>query len=350
MLQDRESKLKLYSLGIVIITKPRGTDYIEVSPIEDLPLVDGLIEDLKYKYDVTLPDAKGKAVSSKVEGNNILKAKWIPFGHSNRMSAPDVVKNETVVIFRFADTDEYYWTTIFREPSIRRLETVLYAYGDLPIGLTPFDKDSSYWAEVSTHDKYIQVHTSKSDGEPYEYDIIIETAKGSVTVKDDVGNYYKLDSPSGTITANANEHIVLNAPLITLNANNIVNNASSSIHNNTPVTYDSDDVVIGGNLYVQGSEYIDGGLSVGGGGSSRGSEPPTMHNGNLQVKGSANFEGNISVGYEADTEKDSTTNIIYNTPGNNPPPTGTVYEKGNIKIKGSEYIEGDINLDGALIN
>jgi hypothetical protein len=218
MLQDRESKLKLYSLGIVIVTKPRGTDYIEVSPIEDLPLVNGLIADVKYKYDITLPDAKGKPISSKVEGNNIIKAKWIPFGHSNRMSAPDVVKNETVVLFRFADTDEYYWTTIFREPSIRRLETVLYGFGDIPTGLVPFDKDSSYWVEVSTHDKYIHLHTSTSDGEPYEYDIIIETGSGSVTVKDNVGNSYVLDSTSGTISATANEHIVLKAPRITLDA------------------------------------------------------------------------------------------------------------------------------------
>lgn len=229
MLQDRESRLKLYSLGIVIETKPRGTDYIEVSPIEDLPFADGLIADIKYKYDVTLPDAQGIARSSKIQGNNQLKAKWIPHGHSNRMTAPDVVKNETVIIFRYADTDEYYWTTVFREPNIRRLETVLYAYGDIPSGLIPFDKDSSYWCEVSTHDKYIHVHTAKSDGEPYEYDVKIDTATGYVLVKDDIGNFYRLDSFRNTIEAVANEEIILTAPKVTINA-------SERIIHNTPLT------------------------------------------------------------------------------------------------------------------
>lgn len=245
MLQDRESRLKLYSLGIVIETKPRGTDYIEVSPIEDLPFAEGLIADIKYKYDVTLPDAQGIARSSKIEGNNQLRAKWIPHGHSNRMTAPDVVKNETVIIFRYADTDEYYWTTVFREPNIRRLETVLYAYGDIPSGLIPFDKDSSYWCEVSTHDKYIHVHTAKSDGEPYEYDVKIDTANGYVLVTDDVGNFYKLDSPTGTISAKANEEIILTAPKLTLNA-------STRILQNTPITQNTGDIEAEGHIIDQG--------------------------------------------------------------------------------------------------
>jgi hypothetical protein len=252
MLQDRESKLKLYSLGIVVSDKARDSDYIEVFPIEELPLSDGLISDIKHKYDVSLPDAKGLLNNTKLEGTNTLRAKWVPYGHSNRMSAPDVVKNETVVILRYADTDKYYWFSIFREPSLRRLETVLYAFGDLAKGLTAFNKDSSYWFEVSTHDKYIQLHTSSSDGEPFEYDIVIETETGSISVKDNVGNFYKLDSAAGAITVEATNEIILNAPKVTINA-------SSNVVINTPtINANTSNVQVSGSIHAGGS-IIDAG-------------------------------------------------------------------------------------------
>jgi len=223
MSAERESKLKLFSLGIVIHNKERNSDLIKVTPIEELTLVSGLIADQKYKYDVTTEDHKGTTKSNKVEGDNILIAKWLPFGHSNRMTAPDVIKNETVIIFRFSDTDEYFWTTIMREPKIRRLETVNYSYCNIPKGLEPFDKESSYWIEYSTHDKYIHLHTSKNDGEPFTYDVKIDTAAGIIDIKDDVGNFIEFNSTEDTLTANMNKEINLIAPTINILASKQVN-------------------------------------------------------------------------------------------------------------------------------
>lgn len=55
-----------------------------------------------------------------MKARNYLKAKWLPLGHSNRLkAAPDLVKNETILLFKFGDVDEYYWTTIFREVELR---------------------------------------------------------------------------------------------------------------------------------------------------------------------------------------------------------------------------------------
>lgn len=254
MSQDRESKLKFYSLGIVIETKPRDTDFIEVSPIEDLPFADGLIKDIKYEYKVKLPDAMGVERETKVKGNNNLSAKWIPFSVSNRITAPDVVKNETVLIWRFADTDEYYWTTIFREPTLRRLETAHYAWSDKKDGLEPFDKDSSYWMEVSTHDKYIHVHTTKSDGERFEYDVKIDTGEGYIEIKDDVGNTFKLDSVSGSVVGTATALIQLKAPEIILDGN-------VSISGNNAVTGNSD---IAGNASITGIVTMSNGATMDG--------------------------------------------------------------------------------------
>lgn len=222
-MEERTSGLKLYSLGIVVEDKQRGSMLIKVNPVEELNLFNGPMDKHSVKHEVNLPNVKGVSKSEKIEGGSYIVAKWIPYGHSNRLSAPDVIKNETVLIFRFGDTHEYYWTTVFSEPKIRRLETVLYGFGNKKVPLDPWDKESSYWFEVSTHDKYIKLHTSKSDGEPFEYDITIDTGTGFIEMKDSVGNYIKLDSPSNSITAKANQDILLDAPTITLRANHVIN-------------------------------------------------------------------------------------------------------------------------------
>lgn len=252
---QRLSKLQLYSLGIVVEDKPRNSDVIKVYPIEQLPMIDGKVSEFKPKYKATVPDAKGTLRTSNVEAAAVIEAKWFPYGHSNRMTSPDVIKNETVLIFRFADTEEYHWTTVFREPSIRRKETVVYAFGNKEAPLDPWDKNSSYWYSVSTHDKYVHLHTTKSDGEPFEYDIKIDTKNGSVIINDDVGNFVKLESKPGKITATAKKDIELNAPTVTINCKNLNVNASSSINNKTPTVNNSGNVNTGGNQNIGGSSY-----------------------------------------------------------------------------------------------
>jgi len=223
MLPSRESKLKLYSMGIVTADKPRGTDIIDVYPVEELPLVDGKIEDYSLDYKVSLPNASGGNVSGNIKGGATIQAKWIPYGQNNRVTPPDVIKNETVLIFKYADTDKYYWTTVFNEPGIRRQETVTYMYGNIPTPLIPFNKNTSYWFEVSTHDKTIKLHTSNNDGEVCEYDIILDTGAGTLSIKDSLGNVIVLDSPAGNLTANINTLVTATVPDAILNANVVIN-------------------------------------------------------------------------------------------------------------------------------
>lgn len=224
MLKDGLGNLKIYSLGIVTVDKPRTTDDIEVCPIEELSLTDGKISDIEKPYETSLLDAGDVGAKSKAKSGATLTAKWIPYGHSNRITSPDVIKNETVLLFRFADTDEYYWTTIFREPQIRRLETVCYMYGDLTEPLKQWDKESSYWLEYSTHDQHIHLHTSKSNKEPYIYDVRIDTKEGYIEVKDDVGNFIKFDSAKTDIRIeNADKsYIDLDRDCVHIRAENMI--------------------------------------------------------------------------------------------------------------------------------
>lgn len=213
MLKDAQGNLKIYSIGIVVRDKERNSDTIEVYPVEELPLAQGDLKETT-NYDQTMTDSKNVPVQGKIEGKNYLTAKWIPFGHSNRITPPDVYANEHVILFRFADNEEYYWTTIYREPMFRRLETVCYMYSNLKEKMQEFTKESSYWFEVSTHDKKVQLHTSKSNGERYEYDVIINTGENYLIIKDSDDNFIRIVSTQDKIQLKANKIICLDAPVV----------------------------------------------------------------------------------------------------------------------------------------
>lgn len=221
MLKDAQGNLKIYSIGIVVEDKQRNSDTINVYPVEELPLANGNIKETVIDYDQTLPDSKNVPTQGKVEGKNYLQAKWLPFGHSNRITPPDVYANEHVILFRYADNDEYYWTTIYREPMFRRLETVCYMFSNLKEKMKEFTKESSYWCEISTHDGHIKVHTSKTNGEKFGYDIEVNGKAGYLFIKDDADNSITIDSSSGNILLNAKNVIINGENNITLKAGSL---------------------------------------------------------------------------------------------------------------------------------
>lgn len=131
-------------------------------------------------------------------------------------------------------------------------------FGNLPKGLTPFDKTSSYWLEVSTHDQKIQFHTSKSNGEPYTYDVIFDTSNGNFTIQDDAGNSILLDSPSSTIGAfNASgSFIKMVGPDISMNA------PGSFTINGQRYTLTSEQNTVNGTTDVNGVSNLNQGINV----------------------------------------------------------------------------------------
>jgi len=246
-----KSNLKIYSLGIVVKTKIENEDTILVSPIEHLSMQsDGLLINSKRTYTNKIGDLNNKSNKSEIKATDYLTATWINLGNNNRMSAPDVVHGETVLLFKFGDVDTYYWTTIFREPSLRRLESIYYVYSNLPTGMDSFNKNTSYWFNVDTRHKKIQLHTSKNDKELCGYDIIIDTKKGSITINDTLNNKIELLSNNGILNINTNNQVnVTTKSLATVTAPNIILTGNVTINGN---------LNINGNTNVSGS-VIDGG-------------------------------------------------------------------------------------------
>jgi hypothetical protein len=279
------SKLHIYGLGIVAANKELHSKFIEVAPIETLPMLDGEITD-----NVETVITKGKNSSGGVYEDSVLaaasiQAEWLPIGSSNRVTPADVRRGEHVVLYKFGDTDKYYWTTLFYDMKLRKLETVIWAFSNTRNEDVDGTSDTTYFLEISTHKKLIHLHTSKSDGEPFVYDIQLNTKDGIFTFQDDIGNYIQIDSKNVRIEAkNADgSWIDMNRQVINMYApediniradnninisagNSINSDAGSSINDKTveitteasqttntvPVTTFTGQVIIGGGMAVSG--------------------------------------------------------------------------------------------------
>ncbi len=188
------SKLKVYSIGIVAKNKALDSHKIEVTPIEDLNMVDGELTDHGLEQQSKGMDKNDGAYETKVSASNTIEATWMPLGSPNRLTAPDVRRGEYVMIYQFGDTDKYYWVTMKDDLTLRKLETVIYAFSGTANENHGVSAETHYFLEISTHKKLVHFHTSKANGEPFVYDVQICTDKGYVIIQDDIGNIFTIDS------------------------------------------------------------------------------------------------------------------------------------------------------------
>lgn len=193
------SQLRIYSIAIVAANKVLSSSEIEATPVEDTPMLNGELSDAYTDYRTSAKDAEGAAYEHSIATATTIKAKWLPISSSNRMTAPDVRRGETVVLWRFADTDQFYWSTLKDDMHLRKLETVVYAFSATRDEASKTTAETSYFLEVSTHKKLVHLHTCREDGEPFAYDIQLNTAEGFFTIQDDDGNSIQLDSANQRI-------------------------------------------------------------------------------------------------------------------------------------------------------
>lgn len=251
---SNEKGFRISSFGIVVETKPAGTDYILVSPVDELyNQSSGLIKEKSKTFQGNKREVKTVSFKTEHESKDYVRAKWYDISGGNRTTAPDVCANETVLLFKYGDVDEYFWCTLGREPELRRLEDVLYSYSNLPDGMMAYDKTTSYWVHVSTRDKFLHIHTSNNDGEFTTYDIRIDTKQGNLKINDGVGNSIEMASDIGTISQIATKEIIRKAPKITdisenhtVQTKTLTNNAASGIKNATPLVVNTGNVKTAG--------------------------------------------------------------------------------------------------------
>ncbi|BAQ02590.2 hypothetical protein [Ralstonia phage RSL2] len=285
---------------------------IEVFPQEKFTMSAGEITDNVEKIDVKGQDASGNSYQGKVESKPTITAMWLPIGEPNRVTPPDVRRDELVIIYRYADTQYYFWSTAFNN-TLRKLETVTHWYSgtpdDGPNADTERTGDNGYIVEVSTHDGHILISTSKKNGEKCRYTCAFDTKNGQFNLQDDLGNDIQLDSVGGVLTATTENQIIHNTKKFTSNCETFEVNASQAVNINTPKTTMSKDMEVGGNSLQKGFANFTTGIGGGGSGDTaadlefKGNVTQTGNwttngeqtiNGELTVHGTGTFDGNVN--------------------------------------------------------
>lgn len=279
------SQFQFYSIGIVAANKPLKSRHIEVTPMEDSPMLDGEITDNQDKYESKGSNSEGQAFEVSLKTTASIRALWVPFGDTNRKTAPDVRRGERVAIYRFGDADEYFWTTMTHHEKIRRLETVVYAFSNNSKENIENDSSSTYYFEISTHTKLITFHTAKNDGEFCSYNFQVNTKLGNFTFEDDIGNFIFLDSKEKQIkmkniddsfvdinrkiiTLQSLDKIILNTQHVEINAQSTLKITTSDFTTttngykiNAPTVVFSDNITAGGTVHastISGGSYRGG--------------------------------------------------------------------------------------------
>lgn len=225
-----QSLYRLVSKGIVLQDKDPKTSKILVDPIEKFTLDNGELKPFERNVESTYVNKDGKQKKAKVEAGSGIEATWVAV-ESNRETAPDVCKGETVDLYQFGDDPKYYWTSAGREPELRGKETVRFSYSNKDYRDRPYDNDTSYWMEFDTRGKKVRIHTSDNDGESTTWDIDIDTAAGVLNIRDGRGQFIDFNSPEGRIEVVTQEEIKLRSKRIVLEAEDIVNESTSYMNN-----------------------------------------------------------------------------------------------------------------------
>ena len=193
-INQEKSAFHFYSYGYVAENKRLSSDEIFVLPVEHLPLTSGALKYETEDLTVSGEDKDGKEYESVVRVSSCVTAKWLNL-NSNRQTAPDIRRNERVMLLRYADTDQLYWVDMGLDHHLRKLETVRYVFSaTTDENEDEVSTDNHYFIEVSTHKKLITVGTSKVNGEPFTYGIQLDTGKGKFTIEDNNDNFIHLNS------------------------------------------------------------------------------------------------------------------------------------------------------------
>lgn len=194
--------LKMYSYGEVTANKESGSWEIKAKLTEKRFTVEEESVTNPQKNVVEFDTGEGKAHIETVTDNSI-KATWLP-RNTNRITAPDVRRGDPVIIWKLGNK-QYFWEEL-SEGYNKRLETVIWAFSSNPdAALDRLTLKNAYFISFSTHEKAIKLVTTKHNGEPYAYNVELNTQEGFHEVKDDVGNRGYLDSADtelGLVNAN----------------------------------------------------------------------------------------------------------------------------------------------------
>lgn len=196
----KASAFHFYSQGIAAHNKAPKTNKLKVVPIEALPLLDGELTDAILETVVEGKDAFDVEYTVSVRSSPAIECDWFPHG-ALPITAPDVRRGERIAIYRFADSDEFFWVDEGLDKHLRRLETVIWRFSAEPkdtAGIT-LTAENCYYMTFSTHQKLIELTTSMANGEVTTWVIQLDTGEGNFTITNAEGDFIQINTQETTI-------------------------------------------------------------------------------------------------------------------------------------------------------
>lgn len=199
-----QSLFRPYAIGTVVEDKLADSFMVKCALTEIFYQQEGRSDSIE-KISDTIKDKNGKLNAIDVESSIVIRAKWLAISSDNRDTAPDLKVGETVRIYRYADTTQFFWEDMFNETNIRRYEHVVHRYVNTNIFGEKVDDTNSYRQIFSTRDKYVEIITTDNDGEETTYSFKIDTKEGTVTLLDGKENSTVLNSRENSYQITTNE-------------------------------------------------------------------------------------------------------------------------------------------------
>lgn len=170
----------------------RNQTRIEIYCPELYPMQEGDISALFKSMEFKVKSLSKKAVVSMIKLGHTIGADFI--GNSNH-DVPDVVIGERVRVYNFNQSSNYFWEPFGIDDSLRKTEHWRVAIADSPQRLKKLDFDNAWIIEIDTkYKKQITLSTSKSGGELFRYQLVMDGQNSNVRVSDDIGNLAIINS------------------------------------------------------------------------------------------------------------------------------------------------------------
>lgn len=326
------SKLKRYSLGLVVDDKSDDTHWIHAIPIEWAFAEKTSIDNIVESYDLTVNVEGGQeTISAKI--SNGIRAKWLQI-NGNKVLSPRVRKNEYVYLYRLGDTDIYFWEDL-NISNVKRTERNIWAFNADPNNPTKDDLSNADVLEWDTEKGHITLTTATANGEPFNWvvqinkmdgyaliqassnDVIYINAKETdIGMKNAYGSYFQInkdnmfgfakdtiDFTSGKKISLKTKDMIVNTETLTINASNSITmttkdytittdsyslKSSTYTHMGKSVAVTADTVKYNCPSNTFSGMLTCGGLAVGGAGSGGGL-------GNAVVNGNMTINGNVVI-------------------------------------------------------
>lgn len=197
--KNREGNSLSEFIGIVLEDKAPNSRVVKVHCPELQPYLEGEVGPAVQDKQVSSGE-NGDGYVGKVTTTNVIEAIYGGRYVTNRIYPPDVKKKEQVIVYSFGDSDTYYWDTLGRDDRLRRTERYTVAISDTPDAVDTLTVENTYQFEMDTlHNKHILLRTCKSSQEEFQYLVKLDAKESTVTVCDDVGNEFRIESKTPRI-------------------------------------------------------------------------------------------------------------------------------------------------------